>query len=141
MKQMTNNEMETNALGAEFAEKLKPGDVVALYGDLGVGKTVFIKGVARGLGIEGRLLSPTFVLVRDYPMAGKKGRFYHFDLYRLEKPKDLKSVDLRELIEEGDNIIAVEWAEKAKSVLPKGAYKVKLKMVSESKREIIVSDK
>jgi len=137
-KVVTNNEAETNRLGFELGEKLKPGEVVALYGELGVGKTALTKGMARGQGIQDRLLSPTFVLVREYDLPSKEGKLYHLDLYRLESAKELKSVNLEEMINEGNNIVIIEWAEKAEKWLPKEAMKIKLTSKGDTVREIVI---
>ena len=139
-KVVTNNEAETNRLGFDLGENLKPGDVVALYGELGVGKTALTKGMARGLGIQDRLLSPTFVLVREYDLPSKKGKLYHLDLYRLESAKELKSVNLEEMINEGTNMVVIEWADKAEKMLPKGVMKIKLTSKSDTVREIEIRD-
>ena len=139
-KHVTSAEVETNVLGAEVAKDIKPGSVVALYGVLGAGKTVFTKGLARGFGISARILSPTFTLMREYPLPGGKGKLYHFDLYRLKSANELKSVNLKELIGEKKSIVVIEWAEKAKKFLPKDAVTVKFKVTKETGREITISE-
>lgn len=140
MKIITHSEAETNHLAADFAKTVKPGAVVALYGPLGSGKTTFIKGLARGLGISERIVSPTFVLMRSYQLPGKAGYFYHLDLYRLESLKELKSLDLNELIREGTHVIAVEWAEKAEKVLPKNAIKIHFKSLKSTERSVTIQE-
>jgi tRNA threonylcarbamoyladenosine biosynthesis protein TsaE len=105
---ITQSEEETSAAGEQLAGRLGRGAVVLLYGDLGAGKTAFVRGLARGLGAPpGDVSSPTFTLVQEYP-----GRItlYHVDLYRLE-PKEVDDLGLEELVL-GDGVVAIEWAER-----------------------------
>ena len=113
------------------------GDVVALSGDLGAGKTTFIKGVAEGLGISSRINSPTFIIMRDY------GDFYHVDLYRLEKNvnQEVENLGLMDIISEGKSIVVIEWAEKIKKILPKNTIWVEIKDLGEQKRSIKILKK
>ena len=107
---------EMTELGKKMGEEAKPGDVFALNGDLGVGKTVFSKGMAKGLGIEDIIVSPTFTIVCEY----NKGRlpFYHFDVYRIEEPDEMLEVGFDEYIR-GDGVSLIEWADNIKELLPK----------------------
>ena len=103
----TNSEIETSAAGESLARSLKPGDVVLLYGDLGAGKTAFVRGMARGLGANPEdVSSPTFTLVQEY--AAPSLTLYHVDLYRLE-PAEIDDLGLDDLVF-GDGIVAIEWA-------------------------------
>jgi tRNA threonylcarbamoyladenosine biosynthesis protein TsaE len=104
---------ETRRLGARLARLLRPGDVVLLSGDLGAGKTVFVQGMARGLGYAGWASSKSFVLLGVY--LGNRGKLYHADLYRLEAPEQAEELGLEEAF--GDGALAVEWPERA---LPDG---------------------
>ncbi len=121
----TRSEAETENLGRALARLLRPGDVVALTGPLGAGKTCFARGVARGLGARGPVASPTFTLVRHY-----EGRLpvRHIDLYRLD-PEDLEDLDWRELFY-GEGVSVVEWADKAAAVLPRRRYQVHITPVA-----------
>ena len=104
----TSSEEETSAAGERFAARLKPGDVVLLYGDLGAGKTAFVRGLAKGLGASpDAVSSPTFTLIQEY-----RGRvtLQHVDLYRL-KPSEVEGLGLDELTD-GTGVVAVEWAER-----------------------------
>jgi len=120
--------------------------VLALSGELGSGKTTFIQGLAEGLGIKQRIISPTFILVRKYHLKGiseKKDEFdsfYHVDLYRLEGniEKELKNLGVEEILTNPKNIIAIEWGEKAKNVIPKNATWVKFQSIGEETRKIII---
>ncbi|MCL5970890.1 MAG: tRNA (adenosine(37)-N6)-threonylcarbamoyltransferase complex ATPase subunit type 1 TsaE [Patescibacteria group bacterium] len=132
----TNRSEETKLLGEKFAKKLKTGDFLAFYGNLGSGKTTFIQGLAKGLGIKRRIISPTFIIVRHYKL--EKGNFYHVDLYRAQTKNDLLSVGLGEVIEDENNIVALEWAEKMKELLPKKRIELHFKYMDENKREIII---
>ena len=102
-------EAETEAAGEQLAATLTAGDVVLLEGQLGAGKTAFVRGLARGLGAgDGDVSSPTFTLIQEY--GGGRVRLYHVDLYRLE-PQEVADIGLDELIS-GDGVVAVEWADR-----------------------------
>jgi tRNA threonylcarbamoyladenosine biosynthesis protein TsaE len=114
---ITNTSGETQELGRDFAKTLKKGDVVRLYGDLGSGKTTFVQGLAQGLGINSRIISPTFVVVRNYRMKNNESNvmdFYHIDLYRMESGKDIEVLGIEEIMNNKNNIVVIEWAEKLK---------------------------
>ena len=110
----TSSEAETRALGAAMGAALGPGDVVALRGELGSGKTVVVQGAARGLGFRGNVRSPSYVIVNEYA-----GRFpiYHVDLYRLEGASSLEALGHREMFW-GEGVALIEWAERAGALLP-----------------------
>lgn len=129
MEVKTKSERETQKIGRQLANSLKAGDVVCLYGDLGAGKTVFVKGIAKGLGIKKRILSPTFVLMRAYP------GLYHIDLYRID---DFRYLGLDEIFE-NEGIKVIEWAEKLGSALPEKRIDVKIKKVDEQTRKITIA--
>ncbi|MCH5282018.1 MAG: tRNA (adenosine(37)-N6)-threonylcarbamoyltransferase complex ATPase subunit type 1 TsaE [Lachnospiraceae bacterium] len=111
----TDEERKTYELGVSLGESAAPGEVYALTGDLGTGKTVFAKGVAKGLGIKETVNSPTFTIVQDY----EEGRmpFYHFDLYRLGSPEELEEIGYEDFFY-GEGLCLVEWAELFKEILP-----------------------
>src|SRR5712672_4080883 len=105
----TRSEEETAALGRELGATLAAGDVVLLYGDLGAGKTAFVKGLAEGLGVSrDEVSSPTFTLVQEY--RGGRLTLFHVDLYRLNDPREIDDLGLDEIATEG--VLAIEWAEK-----------------------------
>jgi len=135
---ITNSAKETILAGEKLARKLKPGDMVALSGNLGSGKTTFTKGIGKGLGVKDskRINSPTFVLIKEY-----NGRvpLYHLDLYRLDDLKEIKNLAIEEYIY-GNGITVIEWAEKIKSILPEKHIFVKLKIKGDNKREVIIED-
>jgi tRNA threonylcarbamoyladenosine biosynthesis protein TsaE len=127
---------ETAAVGESLGRTLGRGDVVALYGELGTGKTCFTQGLARGLDVDVRATSPTFVLVNEY-----RGRLpvYHVDAYRTESASELLELGLLDLLG-GDGVTVVEWADKAESVLPDRTVRVRIGGVGDEPRTIIVED-
>lgn len=127
---------ETQSLGAKIAEKLQGGKFIALYGDLGSGKTTFTQGFAKGLGIKKRIISPTFVIVRSYGIRN----LYHIDLYRVSSDKDIEGLGLWEIINNPSNIIVVEWAEKLGKLLPEKRLDIKFEYLKDTKRRIIVKN-
>jgi len=135
METITQSAQETQRLGEKIGRDLKGGEVLALYGELGSGKTTFIQGLAKGLGIEKRIISPTFIFVREYPFKG--GIFYHVDLYRIEKEADARSLGLEEMFDSGA-IIALEWAEKIKKILPQERVDIFFEYLDDQKRKIRV---
>jgi tRNA threonylcarbamoyladenosine biosynthesis protein TsaE len=133
LRQMTSTSANaTQALGEQVGRCLQAGDVVCLYGELGSGKTVFVKGLATGLGVsrEAVVRSPSFVLIHRYP-----GRvpLYHVDLYRLEGPADVEDIGLRELLG-GEGVAVIEWAEKLGAALPTARLDVMLQYVDADTR-------
>ena len=130
---LSNNTDETLKLGKKIAAQLKPGDIVCLFGDLGSGKTTFVKGIAQGLGIKPDAVnSPTFVLLNIY--EGKRS-LYHFDLYRLGNVKEILAIGYEEYFY-GDGITVVEWAERLKFLMPKKYVRVELTHRGENNRLI-----
>ncbi len=134
MKQyITYSEKETKNLAKDISKRLR--GVIALSGKLGSGKTTFAQGFAKGLGIKEKIISPTFILIRQHKIPDSKNMLYHVDLYRL---KDLKELGLGELMNDPNNIVLIEWAQKAKSLLPKETTWIKFKQIDEFKRRITV---
>ncbi|CDZ24390.1 hypothetical protein CCDG5_1276 [[Clostridium] cellulosi] len=111
---ITHSVEETEKAGQEFAKSLKPNDVIAFFGGLGMGKTAFIRGIARGLGITDPVSSPTFAIVHEY-----RGKIplYHFDMYRITSWDDLESTGFYDYLESG-GICAIEWSENIEEALP-----------------------
>ena len=135
MNYITNNPEQTEALGAALAQRLGPGDVVAFYGDLGAGKTAFVRGMARGLGIREPVTSPTYTIVNEYPSG--RTPLFHFDLYRLSGPDDLFDIGWEDYLERG-GLCAVEWGERVQDAL-EDAVRVTIRMAGgPDRREITV---
>jgi len=112
----------TRTIADKLGRLLEAGDVIALYGDLGTGKTCFAQGVARGLGVPGNVTSPTFVLLREY--AGRLP-LYHFDAYRLNGPEDFTELGSEEYLS-GPGVSIIEWAERVAGALPDDRLEVEL---------------
>ncbi len=133
---LTHSQEETAALAAEFAAVLKRGDVVALYGELGSGKTRFVQGICKGLGIREHVASPTFTIVNEYTVRDLK--IFHFDFYRVKSLKEIIDIGFEEYAF-GSGICLIEWAEKAREILPAQRYDVHLTLgKTGSEREITV---
>ncbi len=139
MEVKTASPKETQKVGEKIAKELQAGDVIALYGDLGTGKTVLVQGIARGLKIKRKITSPTFVFMRSYPFSIKKTplTFYHLDLYRGEENADFRALGLSDVFTD-DAIIVLEWAEKIKNSLPKKRLEITIEKINENKRKIKV---
>jgi tRNA threonylcarbamoyladenosine biosynthesis protein TsaE len=138
---ITDNFKQTQELGRVFAKTLQKGDIVCLYGDLGSGKTTFTQGLAEGLGIKNRIISPTFVIVRCYRIKNYESgimNFYHIDLYRIEGEKDIENLGIEEILSNENNIVAVEWAEKLKKYLPKKRIDIEFYYEKNDSRKIII---
>ena len=121
-------------LAAQLAAQLPDGGVVALQGELGAGKTTFVQGLARALGIERPITSPTFTLVGEY--AGTGLPLVHMDLYRLHSPDDLLSIGFSEYLERRA-LVAIEWPERAGDLLPADAIRVNIRLAPDARTRII----
>jgi tRNA threonylcarbamoyladenosine biosynthesis protein TsaE len=126
---------DTMNIGLWLGRILRPGDVVGLYGELGAGKTVMVKGIARAFGIEERdIISASFTIISQYPVTPP---FSHIDLYRIGTDEDVAELGLWEHIG-GDGVTVIEWAERAEAVLPDDMIKVRLMPVDKNIREIVI---
>ena len=126
---------DTEALGEKLGRVVERGRVIALSGDLGAGKTQFVRGLARGLGITGRVHSPTFTLVNEY--GGGRLKLFHLDLYRLETAEQIRSAGIEEFLTP-EGVSVIEWAERlaeGEKMMP-----VKIEILSETDRKIIYDD-
>ncbi len=142
METITKSSSETQELGRKIGSNLKGGETLALTGDLGSGKTTFIQGLAQGLEVRGRIISPTFILMRTYELAQEK-KFYHIDLYRLENnlESEIENLGVPDIWGKKDNVVAIEWAEKIKEILPKSVIWIKFKNLGEDERKITIKEK
>jgi tRNA threonylcarbamoyladenosine biosynthesis protein TsaE len=128
-KIISQSEKETQDIGFGLAKSLKGGETIALTGNLGSGKTIFSKGLARGLGVRKIITSPTFVLMKVYKIEGHHmeiENFIHVDAYRLKKESDLKEIGLLDWLNKKNSIVVIEWSEKVKKILPKTAIEIKI---------------
>ena len=173
---LVSSEKQTRELGKKYSEEIlsslarvKRGfarrplasEIICLYGDLGNGKTTFVQGLAEGLGIKQRIISPTFTIVREYEMpvysssegvpdgtpesrsstddSSRQARiinFYHIDLYRIQSENDLKTIGIEEILSDNSAIVAIEWAEKLGSLLPEKRWEARFDYIDENKRKI-----
>ena len=123
LKVITKNEQETEALGAKLASALEGGEIFLLQGNLGAGKTVLARGIARELGVKNNVTSPTFVLMKVYKTASKQvRRLVHVDAYRVEA-SDLLDIGLEDYLAEASSVVLIEWGEKAQQFLDEKKYK------------------
>lgn len=132
MEVITENAAATQKLGQKIGASLTGGEVIALVGDLGAGKTTFVQGLAKGLGIKNKIISPTFILMRHY------GKLYHLDLYRLEGDvwSEVVNLGVPDLWGQDGNVFVIEWAEKIKDHLPKETVFINFEQISDGERKI-----
>lgn len=132
MEHISKSALDTEKIAEKFCKTLKSGDVVLLYGDLGAGKTVFVKGICKGLNILDAVTSPTYAYLNVY------GDYvYHYDCYRLSCGEDALTLGLTDYFN-GNNICVIEWAENILDVLPDNTKKVKIEKIDENTRKIIL---
>ena len=132
----TNNELETEQAGAQFAKELPGGTVVAFYGDLGAGKTAFVRGMAKGMGISSRVNSPTFTIVNEY--IGER-ELYHFDMYRLGSADELFDIGWEDYLSRG-GVCAVEWSENVSDAFEGNEISVVIEKISDTGRKISIGE-
>lgn len=128
---LSGSEKATIQFATEYAKTLRPGDVVLLNGEMGAGKTVFVKGVAQGLGIDDEILSPTYAYMNDY-----YGKLYHYDCYRLNGGEQAERLGLTDYFY-ASGVCVVEWAQNIADVLPNNCKSVTIKKLGKNNREII----
>ncbi|HRY60117.1 MAG TPA: tRNA (adenosine(37)-N6)-threonylcarbamoyltransferase complex ATPase subunit type 1 TsaE [Patescibacteria group bacterium] len=132
---------QTQKIASDFAKKLKGGEILCLYGNLGTGKTTFIQALAKALGVKENVTSPTFVLMKQYRIMNKKSRiknFYHLDVYRLTEPEQALDLGVEEIWSDPHNIIAIEWADKISEILPEKKIDLCFESLDENKRKITI---
>ena len=141
----TKNVIETQKMGEKLAAKIletKPQNmafIIGLQGELGSGKTIFLQGFAKGLGIKEKVLSPTFVIMKKFRIkhpASNIQYLIHIDCYRLKGPKDLLDLGFKKIISDPKNIVVIEWADKIKKILPKNSFILQFYFVSQKRRRI-----
>lgn len=137
---ITKSLSETQQFAKDFVRKLSGGTVLLLFGDLGAGKTTFTQGLAKGLGINKRIMSPTFIIMRTYSLNnGNIKHFYHVDLYRLQSEQEIIDLGLPELMANPAAITVIEWSEKLGSLKPKNAWQLQFTYLSETERRITIT--
>ena len=136
MRIITKSPQATKKLAAEITKKLRGGQILALEGDLGGGKTVFVQGVAKAFGIKENVTSPTFVILKKYK-TNKKFNLIHIDLYRIKKT-DLETLGFSEFSSNKDNLVIIEWADKIKEILPKNTVWIRFDFVDQNSRLITI---
>jgi len=126
LKYLTKGSTQTKKLGESLAKEIlktkpkKTAFVIGLEGDLGGGKTTFLQGFAKGLGIKEKILSPTFVILKRFKVQGVRFKdFYHIDCYRIQKPKEISDLGFKKIISNPENIVAIEWADRVRKIMPK----------------------
>ncbi|MCX8054430.1 MAG: tRNA (adenosine(37)-N6)-threonylcarbamoyltransferase complex ATPase subunit type 1 TsaE [Ignavibacteria bacterium] len=136
----TKSEAETIELGKSFAEKLKKGDVVLFYGDIGVGKTEFIKGICKYFNVEEIVTSPTFTIINQYNgmLNGEEIAIFHIDLYRVKEKKELLEIGFEECLYSADSIKLVEWAENSFEIVKFVNYRILIKADFENVNERLI---
>jgi tRNA threonylcarbamoyladenosine biosynthesis protein TsaE len=128
---------QTESIAADLATRLTGGECIALHGDLGAGKTQFVRGLLRGLGGNPRTVSsPTFVLLNVYDTG--RLTLYHLDAYRVQGPEDFEGIGFSELLEQG-GVVVVEWAARVEGLMPSGHIEVRIDVIDETRREILLS--
>lgn len=155
-KYTTKNPKETQKWGEDLAREIlssipkKSAVVLGLQGDLGSGKTTFLQGFAKGLGVTENVLSPTFVIMKKFQIPQNKKvpknsrpsvlrYFYHFDCYRLNEPEEILQLGFEEIITDPKNIVAIEWPEKIAKILPRSSMQINFRYLGENKRGLTVS--
>ena len=134
MEIITHSERETEDAGAAFAAGIPDGTVVAMYGELGAGKTAFVRGMARGMGLDCRVNSPTFTIVNEY--LGER-TLLHFDMYRLSSADELWDIGWDDYLERGA-VCAVEWSENVEDAFTGGEVRVSIDKLSDGERRITI---
>ena len=141
----TDSADQTQQIASNLAKQILTGTTdraiaIALFGPIGAGKTTFAQGFAQGLGIKDKVISPTFVLMRQHPLPDSKKILYHLDLYRLTTEQSLSELGLNELLDDPNNIILIEWAEKIEGSLPDQTKKINFEIISLLSRRLTLTE-
>jgi len=151
MEFLTNSPNQTKKLAENLAKKFlkrkikKKAFILGLSGDLGGGKTTFLQGFAKGLGIKEKILSPTFLIMRKFKIRVDSSSnwrgfvyFYHIDCYRIRKPKEILDLGFEKIILNPQNLVAIEWPERIKKIIPKNTIWIKFEFRDKNKRKIVI---
>lgn len=136
---ITHSKEETQQVAADFVKTLRGGEVIALLGDIGAGKTTFTQGLVAALGCEVRVKSPTFAVLHEYPITGHAtiSRVVHVDFYRFTSPEEVRALEL-ESYERPDTVVIAEWPELAGEKMSRATHEIRLRGISEHEREIVL---
>ena len=138
---ITKNVKETNKVATDFANNLESGQLIALSGNLGAGKTIFVKALAASLGIKENITSPTFVLMKSYSVNYKKiKQLIHVDCYRLDGSEDLADIGLQDFLDDSQTLVVIEWADKLDNLPNNNLININIELLGQDKRKIIISD-
>ena len=138
MEVSTHSTQETKKLAIEIAKKIAKGSIIALYGDLGAGKTVFTRNLAEALGFKSRVQSPTFVIARRYRSDGLA--LNHIDLYRLTSKQEAEDIGMEDFLKSPENITVIEWPEIIEEILPKKTIRIYFEYTGENERKIKIQN-
>lgn len=129
---------QTKKIGLKLAKKIQPGEVIALIGDLGTGKTTFLQGLGRGLGIKNRILSPSFLQLKPYPVKKRRLKYlFHFDFYRLASFSQVETKGLTEYLRTRNGLVMIEWADKIKKWLPRRTKYIYFSFLDKNRRLLV----
>lgn len=144
MQYHTNNSEETQKIAADLAKNLLPqnfAQVLCLRGDLGSGKTTFLQGFGKALGVKEKIQSPTFIIMSRFPLKNSSfNNFFHFDCYRLEDPEEIIKLGFNEIISDPKNIVAIEWPQMIEKFLPQKRIEITLENFAEDERKIEIKE-
>jgi len=146
-KYLTTSPDQTKKLGEILAKevlktKQKGALIFGLEGDLGGGKTTFLQGFAKGLGIKEKILSPSFIVMRKFQIPNPKFQtFSHIDCYRISKPKEVLDLGFKEIISNPKNIVAIEWSDHVRKIIPEDSLIIKFELANKNKRKIVINKK
>lgn len=137
---LSTSAQETKKLGENLGRRMQGGEALVLFGNLGSGKTTFVKGLARGLGCKEPIVSPTFLLAKSYPLHGiHRGKtFHHLDLYRLRDRREVLELGLLEILHTKNNIVAIEWPAMARKILPARALAMKFEHIPKQPKKRLI---
>lgn len=145
IEDITENPAQTKKIGETLARKilkkglLESAVLVFLEGTLGAGKTTFLQGFAKGLGIKEKILSPTFIILKRFNINDSEFKnFYHIDCYRIQRPEEILELGFKNMVSNPQNIVAIEWPERIRNLLPKNGILVKFKAIDKNKRSLLL---
>ncbi len=146
IKYITRSPFQTKKLAKLLAKEIlktknkKRAFILGLEGDLGGGKTTFLQGLAKGLGIKKKILSPTFVIMKKFPISHSQFlNFYHIDCYRIKKSKEILDLGFKKIISNPQNIVAIEWVDRIKKIMPKNTIWANFKFINKNERKITIN--